>query len=263
MDLDPTKSGKISSGHYRKPVNATIDPLWPSSFKYDVGGDKLGWIRYRFEAKFMSAVGKMGSHAILEKSFDFWVLNSLDPSPAPPLSTKLLYQKMVTKKSGLNMSISIPSEGRVEIGQVVPVTLEVPPFEKSKYSGQAAILTDCVFKLRQLVVGRTNVVAGWDFKTHKDLLTVALKTDEWPKDGKNGLNRVIHLSLPSYPEMGSTAKTPWMDVAYVLELSIKIRAEGQKEKDAEVLKAQCKKLERYIHFFNSLHTFKMAHSTLT
>ncbi|GJJ70528.1 hypothetical protein EMPS_02877 [Entomortierella parvispora] len=180
----------------------------------------------------------MGDRVALEKTFEVWILNSLEPSPMPSPSSKLLYQKMITKKSGLTVSLSIPAEGRVEIGQVLPVTLRVPPFEKSKFRGLAPLLTECVFKLREEAVGKTKVALGRTTRIPKDIYTLALLTDDWPKDGYSGLERVISISLPGYPTMSTSSQTQWLDVAYVLEVSMKIRAEGQKEKEAEALKAQ-------------------------
>ena len=243
LDLDPTRTGKTAPGTYRRSMAAAIDPLWPSSFDREApNGTRMCWIRYHFHTKLHSNTGKMGDRVVLEKSFEVWVLNSLDPSPMPSPSLQFLHQKITTKKSGLIISLSIPSEGRVEIGQVLPITLQVPPFEKSKYHGQAPILTECVLKLREEAVGRTKAAWGYTFRKPKDLYTLPLQTDDWPRDGYSGLERVISMSLPGYPAMSTSAKTKWLEVTYILEISLKIRAEGQKERDAEVVKAQCKNI---------------------
>jgi len=200
----------------------------------------LCWIRYFFDVKFHTPPGKMGQRVIIEKSFDVWILNSLDPSPMPSLSSKPLSRNMKTKKSGFVISFSIPSDGKVEVGQVLPVTIQVPPFENSKFRGQAPILTECVFKVREDILGKIKAWAGFNTKIHKYLCTLPLQTHDWQNEERSGLERVINMTLPSYPEMTPSAKTQWLDVSYVLELSLKIIAQDQKEKDAETLSVECK-----------------------
>lgn len=238
--MDTKKTGKVDLGTYRRSVTATIDPLWPSSFQSDKDKLSESWFRYFFDVKLITSTPTQLEKVTLQRPFDIWVLNSLDPSPAPPPSPTVLYQKLETKISGLVISFSIPSEGRVEIGQVLPVTLHVPPFEKSKFQGQAPILTECVFKLREEAVGNTKAYLKKPTIMSRYLFTLAMQTDAWPKDGQNGLERVVNLSLPGYPAMSTSAKTDLVELSYFLEVSLKIRAEGQKEKDAEVIIAQCK-----------------------
>lgn len=187
----------------------------------------------------------MGRRVIVEKTFDVWILNSPDASPMSSLSAKPLSQKMKTKKSSLEVSFSIPAGGKVEVGQVLPVTLRVPPFESSKFQGQAPVLSECVFKLREDILGKTKNCSGFNTKIRTDLCTLPLQTQNWTidertTDGPSGLERVINMSLPSYPTMSPSATTFWLDVSYVLEISLKIRAQDQKEKDAETILVECK-----------------------
>jgi len=74
------------------------------------------------------------------------------------------------------------------------------------------------------------------------------------------LERVVNLSLPGYPAMSASAKTELVKLSYFLEVSLKIRAEGQKEKDDEVLRAQCKSATAQINEKESAFLFSLTHN---
>ncbi|KAG0046923.1 hypothetical protein BGZ83_007914 [Gryganskiella cystojenkinii] len=267
------QDGKVSSGQYREPVTATIDPLFPSSYHYFPGGHKVAWVRYTFDIRFLKQT-KMGPTPVLEQTFEAWVLNSIAtdsmpssatpsvpmPLPTPPekrglwsrltsstndssCSTSPFYQQAMTKKTGLGVSVSIPATEGFEIGQVVPVTITVHPFDQSsKFYGQLPILTELVFKLKEDIHGRNETQQYAKFDLHQDLFKIALQTEDWIKKTEMAeagiFQKVINLSLPMHPQMTASAKTPWFDVEYTLSLSVKVRAEGQKEREAEALKIQ-------------------------
>ncbi|KAG0045637.1 hypothetical protein BGZ83_009123 [Gryganskiella cystojenkinii] len=267
------QDGKVSSGLYREPVTATIDPLWPSSYHYFPGGHKTAWVRYTFDIRFLKRT-VTGPTPVLEQTFEAWVLNSIatdsmPPSTTPPVptpmptppekrgfwsllksstnassnSTSPFYQQVMTKKTGLGVSLSIPAAEGIEIGQVVPVTITVHPFnQSSKFYGQLPILTELVFKLKEDIHGRNETEPHKEFDRHQDLFTIGLPTEDWIKKTEMAeagiFEKVTHLSLPMHPQMTASAKTPWFDVEYILSLSVKVRAEGQNEREAETLQIQ-------------------------
>ncbi|KAG0207250.1 hypothetical protein BGX28_001469 [Mortierella sp. GBA30] len=241
MDLNSSPDEHILSGKYVKQLTAPIDPVWPSSAAPPAHFKGIGWISYIFEAKFSTT--RLGVPVVAAKQLqEIWVLTSTSIPPASSLAfaeSRLMtvdgmQQPLIVReswmKSILPVILTLPADA-LHMGQILPVTVRMGPFgKKSKHAGQTVVVIAAYFSLCENIVGRANGMTE-TFETSCNVLNLPIK-DGWPKNNLRW-ERTVNLTLPEAPEVTATAKTKYMDISYALVLTMKIKAEGEKDYKAK------------------------------
>lgn len=241
----------IPKGVYTQKVRVVLDSTLPSSShdstrqsstKSSHPHHHRGSIAYYFHAQ-LSKVDDNTKRtlATAEAIQPIWVLitPNLDPAALPPAT--------VTDQgfsSTLPITLSIPSSV-VTLGQVLPLTIEVGAFAaESMYAHKTPVVISASFKLvetrkAKLIEQRQVEKVRLNASRTAEIVSVPL-VSAWPQVAEESWSRTVNVTLPTSPELTPTTETKVLEVSHMMVVSVKVRAEGEKDRSAEEVKLQCK-----------------------
>ncbi|KAG0325945.1 hypothetical protein BG004_003067, partial [Podila humilis] len=218
----------IPKGSYTNKIRVVLDPLLPSSANH-----RRNWVEYQFHAQLtkFDPFSRTNSPTV-EATQKIWVLNAA--SFAPHLYNTLSLSGNAFKKS-LDVSVSLPSHV-VELGQSLPLTVKVEPFTSgSKHAGKELVVVSGSFKLVETRIVKIKD-SGPVSPIVEDVVNIPL-VSPWPISA-NGWSRMININLPSSPELTPTTESNVQKTTHVLHLKLKVKPQGEKDRNAEEIKLQ-------------------------
>lgn len=245
------QSRVVPKGVYTQKVRVVLDSTLPSSSHDPTRQTSIksahphhhrGSIAYYFHAQ-LSKVDDNTKRtlATAEAIQPIWVLvaPTLDPAALPPAT--------VTEQgfgSALPATLSVPSSV-VALGQALPLTIEAGPFAAgSMYAHKTPVVVSASFKLvetrkAKLIEKRQVEKVQLDASRAAEIVSIPL-VSAWPKMAEQSWSRTVNVTLPTSPELTPTTETKVLEVSHVVVVSVRVRAEGEKDRGAEEIRLQCK-----------------------
>ncbi|KAF9300143.1 hypothetical protein BGZ74_008243 [Mortierella antarctica] len=226
------KPNIIRKGVYTSHIRLALDPALPSSC-LPTKHVKAG-IQYSFHAR-VSRTDPSSRRmvATVTANQNIWVLNNHSSSSVLPLqATEFAF------KSSLPVHVSAPAQA--VLGQSLPVTLAVGAFAQgSEHTAQPPVVLSAQFKL--LETRQAQPTGNANLHHVQEVVNVPLPTDSAsspssPRGGEGGWSRTVHVTVPSSPELTPSFKCALVSVEYSAAVVVKVKAENQKDRQAEEVK---------------------------